>query len=141
MVIVDTSVLIDYFKDVENPKSLLLDSIIQLEIPFAISCFTYQELLQETRDIKEFNELKSYLSLQNIYDVPQDLHFFENCAKMFFDLRRKGLTIRSTIDMLIAQTAINFGSFLLHNDKDFDVISKNFKNLKILNRIDELTFM
>jgi len=137
MIIADTSVLIDYFKNVENSKSLLLDNIIQEEIPFGISCFTYQELLQGARDINEFNELKTYLSLQNIFDVPQDLYFFENCARMFFDLRRKGQTIRSSIDMLIAQTAIEHNLFLLHNDKDFDVIAQNFKNLKILNHIDE----
>jgi predicted nucleic acid-binding protein len=138
MVLVDTSVLIDYFRNIENSKSLLFDNIIQREIPFGISCFTYQELLQGARDINEFDELKLYLSYQTIYSFPQDLYFYENCAKTFFDLRRAGKTVRSSIDMLIAQTAVKFDLFLLHNDKDFDVIAEIVKNLKILGKIDDL---
>jgi predicted nucleic acid-binding protein len=107
-------------------------------LPFGVSCFTYLELLQGAKDITEFNKLKSYLSLHTIYNVPQNLYFYDNCAKMYFDLRRSGKTIRSSIDILIVQTAIESNLFLLHNDRDFDVIAKSFMNLKILNRIDDL---
>jgi len=43
---------------------------------------------------------------------------------VFFDLRRKGMSVRSSVDCLIAQTAIEHGLHLLHNDSDFDRIAK-----------------
>jgi len=54
---------------------------------------------------------------------------------MFFDLRRKGSTPRSTIDILIALTAIEYNLILLHNDNDFDFMSKHIPDLEIMTRM------
>ena len=58
----------------------------------------------------------------------------KGCAS-FFNLRRQGLTIRNTIDVLIARIAIEHDLFLLHNDRDFDAISEKNADLKILNNV------
>jgi predicted nucleic acid-binding protein len=57
---------------------------------------------------------------------------YASAAKIYFKCRKKGITISSTIDCLIAQSAIENNLFLLHNDSDFDRISK-VVGLKIFN--------
>ena len=135
MILVDTSVIIDYLKGAENGKTLMFDRIISRDIPFGISAYTYQELLQGARDGREYEALKEYLSSQKIYILPSDLVYYEQAAKLFFDLRRKGRTIRSAIDVLIAQTAIYFGLSLLHNDRDFDIIAEEIESFRVLNEL------
>jgi len=135
MVLVDTSVLISYFKGHTNDKTELLKDILFREIPFGISSYTYQEILQGARNEKEFEILKEYLSTQRVYFLKQEKFTYEKAAQMFFDLRRKGLTPRSTIDILIALTAIEYNLTLLHNDNDFDIMSKHIPKLRIMTRM------
>jgi len=132
MVLVDTSVLIGYLKGQTVYKTELMKDVLDCEIPFGISSFTYQEILQGARDEREFETLKEYLSTQKIYFLKQEISTFEKASRMFFDLRRKGTTLRSTIDILIALTAIEYNLILLHNDSDFDNISKHIPDLKIM---------
>jgi len=132
MVLVDTSVLIGYLKGQTDYKTELLKDVLNCEIPFGISSFTYQEILQGARDEREFETLKEYLSTQKIYFLKQEVSTFEKASRMFFDLRREGTTLRSTIDILIALTAIEYNLILLHNDSDFDNISKHIPDLKIM---------
>lgn len=61
MILVDTSVLIDYFKGVNNEGVKELDRIIEHGIPYGINDFIYQELLQGAKTIEEFGKLKEYL--------------------------------------------------------------------------------
>ncbi len=134
MVLVDTSVLIGYLKGQTDNKTELLKDVLIRETPFGISSYTYQEILQGARNEKEFETLKEYLSTQKIYFLKQEISTFEKASRMFFDLRRKGSTPRSTIDILIALTAIEYNLILLHNDNDFDNISKHIPDLKIMTR-------
>jgi len=135
MVLIDTSVMIDYFKGIDNKKSLLFENILKNHLPFGISSYTYQELLQGARDESEFAKLKTYLSTQRIYFLPENLETYESAAQIYYKLRRAGKTIRSTIDILISQTAIFYDLFVLHNDSDFDIIAGIITDLKILNEI------
>ena len=135
MVLVDTSVLIGYLKGQTDNKIELLKDVLICEIPFGISPYTYQEILQGARNEKEFETLKEYLSTQKIYYLKQEISTFEKASRMFFELRRKGSTPRSTIDILIALTAVEYNLILLHNDNDFDNISKYIPELKIMTRM------
>jgi predicted nucleic acid-binding protein len=128
MYLIDTSVLIDFFKGKETKQSKKLEKIIARQIPFGISVFTYQELLQGARDEKEFEKLKKYLSTQKIYYPSHET--FEASAYLFFSCRKIGITIRSTIDALIATTAIENGLILLCSDRDFEHIA-NVVDLEI----------
>lgn len=133
MILVDTSVIIDKLRKVENSKTLLLDKLHQTKTPFGISIYTYHEVLQGAKTEVEFNKLESYFSTQRILFVPNNVKVYSGSAKLFFDLRKRGVTIRNTIDVLIAFTAIINQIPLLHNDKDFDFMAEKIPELKILN--------
>jgi predicted nucleic acid-binding protein len=111
---------------------VLVDTILQKRIPFGISLYTLQEVLQGARGEKEYNTLKTYLSTQTLYGLPQNAKTYEEAARMFFNLRRQGITPRSTIDILIALTAIKHSLLLLHNDRDFNIFAEKIPQLRIL---------
>jgi predicted nucleic acid-binding protein len=135
MILVDTSVLIGDLKGLSNPKTMLLGTVLSHDISYGISSYTYQEVLQGARDEREFTRLRDYLSTQQIYRLPDALSVFERAARMFFNLRRRGVTPRSTIDILIALTAIENDLYLLHDDHDFDAIARLMPELKILTEL------
>ena len=132
MTLVDTSVLIDWLRGAENPKTKAFDSIVSTGAPFAISIFTFQEVLQGARNGKEYEKLRDYLGTQTILGLPYDLTFHEEAAKAYIRLRSQGKTIRSTVDLLIAMTAVREGAALLHNDRDFDQLAGVLGELKIV---------
>jgi len=131
MVLVDTSVMIGYLKGLDTDSCKKLDYIIANNIPYGINSFIYQEILQGARDKKEFDELKEYLGSLRFYELRHGTESYERAAYMYFQCRRSGLTIRSTIDMAIAETAIENELFLLEDDLDFKAISKVIKELKL----------
>jgi len=75
--------------------------------------------------------LKEYLDTLPFYDLLYGKQSFGNAASMYMNCRKKGITVRSTIDLLIAEIAIENNLYLLHNDIDFENITKIYKNLKI----------
>jgi len=131
MVLVDTSVLINYFKGRETKGIKFLDNLIKSEEPFCINEFIYQEILQGSKDQKEFSTLKSYLKYIPLYSLKFGVQSFENAAQLNFRCRRKGITIRSTIDLLIAETAIENNIALLHDDENYVNMSKVITELKL----------
>lgn len=120
MILVDTSVLIDFFRGIKNPKSDKFREILRYQIPFGITSLIYQEILQGAKDAKEFEILKEYLCCQNIFTPKDEITSYENAAQLYFHLRKKGITVRSTIDCLIVQIAKENNLSLLHNDKDYE---------------------
>ena len=124
MILVDTSVLIDFFKGNTNKAVEKLINIVEQNIPFGISPFTYIEILQGSKTEKEFELLDEYLITQIFYQLKHPIKSFAEAAKIRIKCKKNGITINSTIDFLIVQTAIDNNLFLLHNDKDFDKISK-----------------
>jgi predicted nucleic acid-binding protein len=131
LILVDTSVLIDYLKGNCNDKTDKLDFIIDRGIEFGINNLIYQEILQGAATSKEFNILNDYLSSLKFYYLKLGLKSYENAAKYYFECRKKGITVRSTIDMLIVETALENDLYLLHNDRDFDNVTKVITGLKI----------
>jgi predicted nucleic acid-binding protein len=135
LILVDTSVLIDFFRGRENAKTELFEIILKRKLPFGIASYTYQELLQGAGNEEEYKKLEEYLSTQIIYFLPEEIKTYAEASRQYFELRRKGVTPRGTIDILIALIAIKNNLFLLHNDKDFDVLASNFEDLMILERL------
>jgi predicted nucleic acid-binding protein len=124
MILVDTSVLIDYFKGIQNSAADKLQFVFDAGIPFGINSFIFQELLQGVKTEKEFDELKDYLETQIFYELRDKRESFARAAEIYFKCRKKGHQVGSTIDCLIAQTAIENNLLLLHNDDDFEKIAK-----------------
>jgi predicted nucleic acid-binding protein len=130
MILVDTSVLIDFFKGRNNMYVAALDRVLENGIPFGINDFIYQELLQGARTIEEFQKLKEYLETIPFFYL-QGKESFEKAALLNITCRKAGITIRSTIDLLIIETAMENDLFLLHNDNDFFHIAEIMPELKI----------
>ena len=129
MILVDTSVLIGYFKKSAGVPYEKMDHIVNNGIPYGICNYVYQELLQGTRDEKEYDLLKEYLDTLPFYELRHGKQSFENAALMYINCRKNGITVRSTLDLIIATIAIENNLYLLHNDTDFVNISKIYKNL------------
>lgn len=130
MVLIDTSVLINYLKNVEDEYSKALNILIENHYPIGINNYIYLEILQGAKSQKEYEILKQYLSQFHFYEL-NNKSSYEKAALMDVKCRTKGITIRSTIDLLIAQTAIDNDVMLLANDSDFLNIAKIIPELKI----------
>lgn len=131
MILVDTSVMIGYLKGSDGAIYDKFEEIIDKDIPFGINSYIYQELLQGSRDEVEYNKLKEYLISLPVYELKDGILSFEKAAYIYFICRKNGVTVRSTIDLLIAETAIENDLYLLHNDNIFTNIAKIVKELKI----------
>jgi predicted nucleic acid-binding protein len=123
MILVDTSVLIDLFKGIKNPSAVGFKSILEQKIPFGITSLIYQEVLQGAKSEKEYADLKRYLSSQRFFHPQDPIETAAKAAKIYFRCRNKGITVRSTVDCLIAQITIENNLFLLHNDRDFEAMA------------------
>ena len=131
MILVDTSVLIDFLKGSENDFVSLFDEILDMRIPYGINEFIYQEILQCSKNITEFNRLKKYFETVVFSHLKNEKKSYKDAAFIHFSCRRACITIRSTIDLLIAQTAIENNLYLFHKDEDFNQIARVVPRLKI----------
>ena len=134
MILVDTSVLIDYFKGIENEPVALFDWALDNSIPYGICDFVYQELLQGSRSEAEFLKLNTYLETIPFYYLQHQKESYGQAAFMNVRCPMGGVSIRSTIDLLIAQIALENDLYLLHNDKNFDHMKTVLTDLKILKK-------
>ena len=123
MVLIDTSIWIKVLADKQgNYASSLYKEIAGRDI--VLTRFQQLELLQGSRNEKEWGQLSEYLDGQDYLEIQQST--WQAAARLYFELRKKGLTVRSPIVCWIAQIAIEHGVLLIHNDRDFDIIGKNF---------------
>lgn len=131
MILVDTSVLIDYLRGSQNAAVSAFDKILEKGLPYGINELIYLEILQGARTKEEFHQLREYFETLPFYGLNLGKESYERAAQMNMTCRRFGITIRSTIDLLIAETAIENDLFLLHNDSNFTNMAKAIKELKI----------
>ncbi|WP_428768689.1 PIN domain nuclease [Treponema sp. HNW] len=131
MILVDTSVLVNFFRGRETIGTAYFEKLIDEQKYFCINEFIYQEILQGAKDEKEFALLKSYLSDVPLYSLKLGIQSFENAALLNFRCRRRGVTIRSTVDLLIAETAIENNIPLLYDDDDFVNMAQIITELKL----------
>ncbi len=122
MLLIDTSTWIEVLRDKSKLKAIKLKTIIA-ERHYYLPIFTKMELLQGCEDEIEWAKMSSYLAVQN-YLEPDYSSIWENCARLYFELRRQGITIRSNIDCAISILAIENNLTLYHSDRDFEAIAK-----------------
>ena len=123
MILVDSSVWIDYFRGAASAQADRLDELLGTE-PLAVGDLILAEVLQGFRTDREFNEarrLMSVLELVNIGGLDVAIEAARNHRK----LRELGVTVRKTIDTLIATRCIVDGLQLLHSDRDFDALEQH----------------
>jgi len=118
VILVDSSVWIDYFRGIATPQSDRLDGLLGSE-PLAIGDIVLTEVLQgfaSEPDVDQALRLMASLTLVQIVD--RDIAV--QAARHFRTLRARGITVRKTIDTLIATRCIHDGLTLLYSDRDFD---------------------
>ena len=121
MFLIDTSVWIGVFRDRTGVVRQSLEAIINDESIF-LNRFTQMELLQGCRDDREWTLLETYLQEQDYIESTPNT--WVAAARIYYDLQRQGLTVRSSIDCCIAQLAIEHQLILVHNDRDFETIHR-----------------
>ena len=121
MVLIDTSIWIRIFRDKEGSESRRIRQWLG-DREVLLSRFNQLELLQGCRNENEWSLLSRYLDGQTFAEAIETT--WQAAARIYFDLRRQGMTVRSPIDCCIAQIALENRLLLLHNDRDFVVISK-----------------
>jgi len=118
MVIVDSSVWIDYFRNEETEQTAWLKSSLGLR-PVGLTNLILCEVLQGERDERRLGKTLNHLVSLPVFDLPGTGVAIAS-AKNYRLLRNRGITVRSTIDCLIATFCILEGHRLLHRDHDFD---------------------
>jgi predicted nucleic acid-binding protein len=121
VILVDTSVWIDLLRDRTGRRSTVLEAALDGD-ETVLSRFQQLELLQGALDEREWNLLRDYLDVQQYLECSPTS--WADAARIYFDLRRRGKTVRSPIDCCIAQLAIEHDVLLLHRDRDFEIIAE-----------------
>ena len=118
MIFVDSSVWIDYFRGIATKETERLDALLGTE-PIAIGDLVLTEVLQGFKNDRDFNQAKKLLTSLVVVDMlGQEIAI--QAARNFRLLREHGITVRKTIDTLIATYCIENDLALLHSDHDFD---------------------
>jgi predicted nucleic acid-binding protein len=123
MLMVDTTVWIDFFGGKETPEVTTLEDFIKEGSDICICGIILTEVLQGIRNDKEYRKILS--RFDPLIFLPMNRSTYVKSAEIYRDLRRKGVTIRKSVDCMIAAAAIEQNIPLLHNDRDFDLIEKH----------------
>jgi predicted nucleic acid-binding protein len=132
MVIVDTTVWIDYWGGANTPEAQWLDAEMdrqRLGVTDIIVC----ELLQGVRDEAEATTVDRELAKFEVFNTG-GVELARAAAQNYRALRRRGYTVRKTVDCVIATFCLREGHSLLHSDRDFDPFEQ-FLNLSVIHPV------
>lgn len=131
MILVDTSVFIDFFNGKRSKQSEMLVESVENSEDICTCGLIITEILQGIRSDKEYDGIKNILS--GLLYLPVTKNMFIRAASLYRTIRKDGKTIRSPIDCILASLCLEHEVDLLHNDKDFSIIAQ-YTPLRILNR-------
>jgi hypothetical protein len=123
MIVVDTTVWIDFLEARGTALDRHLAELLERDAPVALVDVGYCEILQGIRDDDVYNQTRTGLLAHPILR-PRGLETFERAANLFRTAHRRGLTVRRSVDCLIAATCVEAGAELYHNDRDFDALAR-----------------
>jgi predicted nucleic acid-binding protein len=123
LILVDSSVWIDYFRGRITAQTEKLDGLLGQEL-LAIGDLILTEVLQGFDNERDFSDAGKMLTSLDVVELG-GREIAMQAAKNFRVLRRLGVTVRKTIDTVIATRCIESGFDLLHNDRDFDPFAKH----------------
>ena len=134
IVIVDTTVWVDFFTDKLKPHVAALESSIKQKNDICICGIILTEVLQGIRKEEDYKKIKELFD--KLIFLPMAHASYIKAAEIYRSLRRKGITIRKPLNCMIASVAIEHDIPLLHNDRDFDLIEKHcgLKSVKLRER-------
>ena len=122
MVLVDTTVWVDFFNGRDAPHVSALQGLIENDEDLCLCGVVLSEVLQGIRSDSDYRRTKDCLDA--LIFLPMRHETFVRAAEIYRTLRKEGVTILSPIDCMIASVAIEHELPLLHNDRDFDQIAR-----------------
>jgi hypothetical protein len=128
MILVDSSVFIDYFNGINNRHTDELNALLGNELVIT-GDYILAEVLQGFRNDKDFKIAKEIMQSFPCFNICNEELAIKS-ADNFRYLRKKGITIRKTVDLIIGTFCIENDIELLHNDRDYEAMGK-YLNLKI----------
>ena len=123
MILVDSSVWIDYFRGEATPQADLLEELLDSQ-EVAIGDLSFTEVLQGCKIEKEFNEVRRLLGRLDLVVLGGE-DVVVPAARNYLKLRQLGVTVRGTIDVVLATRCMVSGHRLLHSHRDFDAFEKH----------------
>jgi predicted nucleic acid-binding protein len=132
VVLVDTTVWVDFFSGRNTRQVVALERLLHRGEDICVCGVILSEVLQGIRSDADYAETLS--RFEAFLFLPMNRGTFVKAADLYRSLRRRGITIRKPIDCMIAAVAIEHNIPLLHNDRDFDPMEKNW-GLKVLKRV------
>lgn len=123
MILVDSSAWIAYFRGTATPQADRLDELLGVD-DLAIGDLNLVEVLQGFHTEGDFNRAKTMLTALTVVELGGQ-EIAVQAARNFRALRSRSVTVRKTIDTVIATWCIERGCFLLHDDRDFDPFVKH----------------
>lgn len=124
MILIDSSVWIDYFANRPTAQVSFLDSYLEEREALCTCGIVLTEVLQGIKYQREYRKVRKFF--EELMILPMDREIFLRAADIYRFLRQRGLTIRKLADCMIAAVAIENDVPLLHNDRDFNIIKKHF---------------
>ncbi|MEE9614794.1 MAG: PIN domain nuclease [Thermodesulfobacteriota bacterium] len=121
MILVDTSVWVDFLRGVNSRERRALHRLIEDDEDISITEIILTEILQGIKEDKDFKTVKDYL-LEFPVHRPKGTETYLKAAGIYRDCRKKGKTVRKTVDCIIAAICIENNLTLLHKDSDFEQI-------------------
>ena len=131
MILVDTSIWIDYFNGIDKKETNILD-IALIDGTVAIGDMIVMEILQGFRNDQDYIKAKKSLATLEQYEMFGQSMVIK-CADNYRALRKRGITIRKTADVIIASFCIDKKIPLLFSDRDFMPFVKHLNLLSVLN--------
>lgn len=132
MILIDTSIWIDFFNHPQSPFAKYLKELIEEDTDLCLTDIILTEVLQGIKDDRIFEETKTSLLAFPIVK-PASIDTYISAANIYRTCRTKGITIYKTVDVIISAIAIENNLSIFHNDKDFDRIA-NCTNLRLYKR-------
>jgi len=123
VIVVDTSVWIDVLNDTDRPQARRCVELIEAGEPVALTDVIFTEILQGLRSEREARTVERHLRAFPVLRL-DGLDDFSLAAELYRTARKAGVTIRKTLDCLIAAPCVRTGAPLLHADSDFDLLAE-----------------
>jgi predicted nucleic acid-binding protein len=123
VIVVDTTVWIDFFNGAQSPEHLHLQQLIHQDRSLALTDLIFCEILQGIRDDAVYARTRRLLLAYPILRM-DTLAVFEQSANIYRTCRRQGVTVRKTVDCLIAAVCLMNQVALFHKDADFAGIAR-----------------
>jgi predicted nucleic acid-binding protein len=123
LILIDTSAFIEFLNHTGSPLDSEIEFLLSNDEDTAIADIIMTEILQGIKDDREMNDIKKSLLAFPVFSL-KGVDSYIAAAGLYRKCRKKGVRIRSTIDVLIAQIAVENDLILMHNDNDFRQIAK-----------------